>query len=65
MQFPVQNPNADLTRVKEMCDTYVNDRFKRGLRSGDSDFIFDELMMALYGPNIFSQLNKLSNDQAK
>jgi hypothetical protein len=61
--FPVQNPNPDITTVKRLCEDYVKARLRGQLSMGSSDFVFCKLMEALYGEGIFSRIDAVAQPQ--
>lgn len=57
---PLMLDNPDLSNLKYMLSEYMKNAGNGGNREDDDHYIFEEVMMAFYGRNVFDYLNKLS-----
>ena len=58
--FPVQTPTPDLTEVRRLCDKYMKNRLRGSISLGESDFVFGEVMKALYGDDVFERIDAVA-----
>ena len=63
LERPKINPNPDLTALKSLTEETINNIIETGFPGKDHrHFIYEKVMEALYGSQVWDWLNKYSQD---
>ncbi len=65
--IPVPEEGTNLQRLRDSVTHYVNKVIDKGYSedSDDEHFIFEEVVKAFYGKDIFNQLNTINRNKKK